>query len=49
MKNCAAQPRPAKGNISGNIANHKKLIKQAAMDRADLVIFPELSLTGYDL
>jgi len=48
MKICAAQTRPIKGDIRGNIANHKKLIDQAVADGAGLVIFPELSLTGYE-
>jgi predicted amidohydrolase len=48
MKICAAQTRPIKGDIQANIDNHKKLIGLAVSDRADLVIFPELSLTGYE-
>jgi predicted amidohydrolase len=48
MKICAAQTRPIKGDIRGNIANHKKLIDRAVADGAGLIIFPELSLTGYE-
>jgi len=49
MKICVAQTRPVKGNIAGNIENHKKLINLAVADRADIIIFPELSITGYEL
>lgn len=48
MKICAAQARPVKGDIQSNIANHKKLIDLAIADGADTIIFPELSLTGYE-
>ncbi len=48
MKICTAQTRPIKGNIQSNIDNHKKLIDLAISNRADIVIFPELSLTGYE-
>jgi predicted amidohydrolase len=48
MKICVAQTRPIKGDIPGNIDNHKKLISLALSFGADTVIFPELSLTGYE-
>ena len=48
MKICVVQTRPIKGDIEGNIENHKKLIDLAAANGADIVIFPELSLTGYE-
>ena len=48
MKICVAQTRPLKGDIKGNIENHKKLIASAVSHQADLIIFPELSLTGYE-
>ena len=48
MKICVAQTRPIKGDIQRNIANHKKLIDLAVFQGADTVIFPELSLTGYE-
>ena len=48
MKICAAQTRPVKGDIQRNIDNHKKLIDTAVSNGADMVIFPELSLTGYE-
>src|SRR5262245_25865513 len=48
MKICAVQTRPIAGDMQGNIANHKQWIERAVADGAELVIFPELSLTGYE-
>lgn len=48
MKICASQTRPVKGDIESNIINHKKVINVAVSCKADIIIFPELSLTGYE-
>lgn len=48
MKICAAQIGSVKGDISSNIDLHLKFIDQAIGHSADLIIFPELSLTGYE-
>lgn len=48
MKICAAQTKPVKGDIQRNIDNHIKLIELAVSNGADTIIFPELSLTGYE-
>lgn len=48
MRICAAQTRPAAGDIPANIAGHKRLLDLAASGGAAVVIFPELSLTGYE-
>ena len=48
MKISVAQTKPAKGDIKTNIENHKKLIHEAISHSADIIIFPELSLTGYE-
>ncbi len=48
MKICAAQTIPVKGNIEKNIENHLLLIDRAVENGAQLIIFPELSLTGYE-
>lgn len=48
MKICVAQTRPIKGDIQSNIDNHKKIIDLAVSNGADTVIFPELSITGYE-
>jgi predicted amidohydrolase len=48
MKICVAQTRPIKGDIRANIDNHMKLISLALSNAADTIIFPELSLSGYE-
>lgn len=48
MKICIAQTNPHKGNISKNIEVHKQFIQTATELRADIIVFPELSLTGYE-
>lgn len=48
MKICVAQTRPIKGDMRRNIDNHKTLIGLAISNGADMIIFPELSLTGYE-
>jgi predicted amidohydrolase len=48
MKICVAQTRPIKGDVEGNIENHKKLIEIATARGAEMTVFPELSLTGYE-
>lgn len=48
MKICAVQFQPIAGNIAANTAKHVDLIELAIDQGADLVFFPELSLTGYE-
>ena len=48
MKICVVQTRPIKGDIGGNIDSHKRFIMLAVSHGARVVIFPELSLTGYE-
>jgi predicted amidohydrolase len=48
MKICLAQFKPVKGDITINIDNHAKMIHLAADHGAHLIIFPELSITGYE-
>jgi predicted amidohydrolase len=48
MKVSVAQTRPFKGDIQKNIEIHKKLISLAISNGTDLIVFPELSLTGYE-
>jgi len=48
MKISVAQTRPVKADIETNIDNHKRLIDLAVSNGADIIIFPELSLTGYE-
>ncbi|UXH79407.1 NAD+ synthase [Roseateles amylovorans] len=42
-----AQINPTIGDFAGNIALHLDAARKARLDGADLVVFPELSLTGY--
>jgi predicted amidohydrolase len=44
-----AQINTKLGDVNANLEKHIALAKQARQDGADLVIFPELSLTGYVL
>jgi predicted amidohydrolase len=37
------------GDVAANLEKHLHLIKQAKSESADLVVFPELSMTGYVL
>ncbi len=48
MRICVAQTRPIRGDIQRNILSHERLLRLAVSHRADTVIFPELSLTGYE-
>lgn len=48
MKICMAQLLPFKGQIAANITLHDKFIKTAVAAGAEIIVFPELSLTGYE-
>ena len=48
MKICAAQTRSFKGDISRNLIRHIDLINLSLTREPDLILFPELSLTGYE-
>lgn len=48
MKIGAAQYLSIRGDISSNLAKHREFIEAAAAQDADLLFFPELSLTGYE-
>lgn len=48
MKICVAQTKPVTGNLEQNIIRHKEFIRLAASHGADIIIFPELSLTSYE-
>ncbi len=42
-----AQIAPRLGHLDANLARHRELLREARGGRADLVVFPELGLTGY--
>ena len=44
----AAQSSSTKGDIAGNLRRHARLVALAKEHGADAVVFPELSLTGYE-
>lgn len=48
MRICVAQTKPVTGNINANITNHLKLIELGVSQDVNLMVFPELSLTGYE-
>jgi len=49
MKIALAQIAPTLGNIATNLDLHLDLIEKARRAKADILVFPELSLTGYKL
>jgi len=44
----AAQTIPKEDNTQQNMDDHCRLVELAALHKAQLIIFPELSLTGYE-
>jgi predicted amidohydrolase len=44
----AAQTKPFENNTTKNIDCHLQLIKLAAQQGVELIVFPEMSLTGYE-
>lgn len=49
IKVALAQVSPILADLSKNITKHCEFIEQAIKQKADLIVFPELSLTGYSL
>jgi len=44
----AAQTIPARGDVDTNVDRHLRLVRLAADRQARVLVFPELSLTGYE-
>jgi predicted amidohydrolase len=44
----AAQTKPKRGDIDSNLLDHYRLVELAAINKANLIVFPELSITGYE-
>ena len=47
MRIALAQINPTVGDIRGNLAKIRAWTRHAAQEKADLVVFPELCITGY--
>jgi len=45
----AAQTIPVRGDVDANVEHHVRLVHAAAEEQAQILVFPELSLTGYEL
>jgi predicted amidohydrolase len=48
MKICIAQTRAVTGDVNSNIDNHRNFAELAVSRGAEMIVFPELSLTGYE-
>ncbi|MBW6390710.1 carbon-nitrogen hydrolase family protein [Billgrantia antri] len=48
MKLCAVQYASVTGDVESNVARHVEFVELAASHGAELIFFPELSLTGYE-
>ena len=42
------QARSIPGDVGGNCERHERMVEQAAAAGAQMIVFPELSLTGYE-
>jgi len=49
MKVAVAQVTSVIGNLEKNIKHHLRFCNEAIKNKAELIVFPELSLTGYSL
>ncbi|SEN34906.1 nitrilase-related carbon-nitrogen hydrolase [Lihuaxuella thermophila] len=49
MRVAIAQIRPRLGRVDLNLELHQEWIRRAQEEQVDLLVFPELSLTGYNL
>lgn len=49
IKIAIGQVGPVLADLDKNIAHHCRIIEQAIESKADVILFPELSLTGYSL
>ncbi len=45
----AAQTIPVRGDVGANIEQHARFARLAAAEQARVLVFPELSLTGYEM
>ena len=45
----AAQTVPVRGDVGANVEQHVRLARVAAREGARVIVFPEMSLTGYEM
>jgi predicted amidohydrolase len=43
----SAQTKPNQGDIQSNLIDHYNLIELASKNNVELIVFPEMSITGY--
>lgn len=48
MKICIAQIASVAGHVDENVKKHQDMIITAAQNAVDIIVFPELSLSGYE-
>ncbi|MEI7076375.1 carbon-nitrogen hydrolase family protein [Pectobacterium versatile] len=48
MKICIAQIASVAGHVDENVKRHQDMIITAAQNAVDIIVFPELSLSGYE-
>lgn len=48
FKIAAAQTSSVSGDVDANVTNHCRIVEWAAEHGVDMLVFPELSLTGYE-
>jgi predicted amidohydrolase len=48
LRICAAQFEPDAGDVAANVRAHVALVELAGSQGAGLILFPEMSLTGYE-
>jgi predicted amidohydrolase len=44
----SAQTKPKQGDIESNLIDHYRMIDLASKNNVDLIVFPEMSITGYE-
>ncbi|MBN1407485.1 MAG: carbon-nitrogen hydrolase family protein [Calditrichaceae bacterium] len=44
----SGQTKPKQGDIESNLIDHYKMIDLASKNNVDLIVFPEMSITGYE-
>lgn len=44
----AAQTKPKRRDIDANLLDHYRFVELASINKANLIVFPELSITGYE-